>query len=65
MGARVNHHHHSQPHRDTRSRTPRTPNTPNTMPVLCIGPVCIPLNLLLPFLLGLAHRYGWLQWVKK
>jgi hypothetical protein len=35
------------------------------MPVLCIGPVCIPLNVLLPFLLGVAHHYGWLKWVKR
>ncbi|WIA18285.1 hypothetical protein OEZ85_009751 [Tetradesmus obliquus] len=35
------------------------------MPVICIGPVCIPLNLLLPFLLGIAHRYGWLKWFKR
>jgi len=32
---------------------------------LCIGPVCIPLNLLLPFLVGLAHQYGWLKWFKR
>lgn len=35
------------------------------MPVICLGPVCIPMNLLLPFLLGLAHHYGFLKWVKR
>lgn len=35
------------------------------MPVLCFGPVCIPLNLLLPFLLGIAHHYGLLRWLKQ
>ena len=32
------------------------------MPVICIGPVCVPTNLLLPFLIGALHRYGYLQW---
>lgn len=35
------------------------------MPVLCLGPICIPLNLLLPFMLGLAHKYGLLSWFKR
>lgn len=39
--------------------------TDKNMVVLCLGPVCIPLHLLLPFLLGLAHKYGYLQWVKR
>jgi hypothetical protein len=34
------------------------------MIVICIGPVCIPLHLVLAFLLSLAHRYGWLKWIK-
>lgn len=34
------------------------------MPVICIGPVCIPLNLLLPFIIGILHRWGYLQWFK-
>lgn len=32
---------------------------------ICLGPVCIPLHLLLPFLLGLAHQYGLLTWMKR
>ncbi len=37
-----------------------------SMPLqLCFGPVCVPCNLLLPFLLGLAHRAGWLHWFKR
>lgn len=28
------------------------------MPVICIGPICVPMNLLLPFLLGVLHSYG-------
>jgi hypothetical protein len=35
------------------------------MAALCIGPICIPLNLLLPFLIGLLHRYGCFKWFKK
>lgn len=31
---------------------------------ICIGPVCIPMNLLLPFLIGVLHRYGWFKWFK-
>ena len=26
--------------------------------MICIGPVCVPLNLFLPFLLGVLHSYG-------
>ena len=32
---------------------------------VCLGPVCVPLNLLLPFLVGVAHRAGWLSWFKR
>ena len=32
---------------------------------LCLGPVCVPLNLLFPFLVGVAHRAGWLSWFKR
>lgn len=35
------------------------------MPVICIGPVCIPLNMFLPFVLGVLHRYGYLNWIKR
>ncbi|KAK9906896.1 hypothetical protein WJX75_009878 [Coccomyxa subellipsoidea] len=31
--------------------------------MFCFGGVCVPLNLLLPFLIGVLHRYGFLQWV--
>ncbi|DBB13900.1 TPA: hypothetical protein ACH3X3_000887 [Trebouxia sp. C0006] len=34
------------------------------MVTICIGPVCVPLHLLLPFLVGVLHRYGWLKWFK-
>ncbi|KAK9799329.1 hypothetical protein WJX73_003335 [Symbiochloris irregularis] len=34
------------------------------MPVICIGPVCVPLNLFLPFLIGVLHRYGYFKWFK-
>lgn len=32
---------------------------------ICVGPVCVPMNLLLPFLVGLAHRAGWLSWFRR
>jgi hypothetical protein len=32
---------------------------------ICIGPVCIPLHLLLPFVLGVLHSYGCFTWIKK
>ena len=32
--------------------------------MICFGGVCVPLNLLLPFLVGLMHRYGFFQWLK-
>lgn len=32
---------------------------------ICLGPVCVPLHLLLPFLLGLAHQYGYLRWLRR
>ncbi len=35
------------------------------IPQICLGPVCIPLNLLVPFLVGLLHRYGYLKWFKQ
>jgi hypothetical protein len=35
------------------------------MPVICIGPVCVPLNLFLPFLLGILHQYGYLKFIKR
>jgi hypothetical protein len=31
---------------------------------ICLGPVCVPLHLLLPFLLTLAHQRGYLRWIK-
>lgn len=34
-------------------------------PVICVGPVCVPMNLVLPFLVGLAHRAGWLSWFRR
>lgn len=34
--------------------------------VVCYQPqVCVPLHLLLPFLVALAHRHGYLQWFKR
>ncbi|KAG2485183.1 hypothetical protein HYH03_016072 [Edaphochlamys debaryana] len=33
--------------------------------IICLGPVCIPLWGLLPFLVGLLHSYGYLKWFKK
>lgn len=35
------------------------------MVTICIGPVCVPLHLLLPFLVGLMHRRGWFKWFKQ
>jgi len=35
------------------------------MPVICLGPVCVPLSAFVPFCLGVLHRYGYLQWVKQ
>ena len=32
---------------------------------ICIGPVCVPLHLFLPFILGVLHQYGFFKWVKK
>ena len=31
---------------------------------ICLGPVCVPLHLLLPFLVALAHQHGYLTWFK-
>ncbi|GLC55601.1 hypothetical protein PLESTB_001005400 [Pleodorina starrii] len=33
--------------------------------IICLGPVCVPLHLLLPFLVGLLHQYGYLKWFRK
>ena len=35
------------------------------MVVICLGPCCIPLHALLPFLVGMAHQRGYLKWVRK
>ena len=35
------------------------------MVVICIGPCCVPLHALLPFLGGWAQRRGYLRWVKQ
>jgi hypothetical protein len=35
------------------------------MVVICIGPCCVPLHALLPFLVGWAHRRGYLRWVRQ
>lgn len=32
---------------------------------ICLGPVCVPLHLLLPFLVTLAHQRGYLRWFRK
>ncbi|CAL8462188.1 g1719 [Coccomyxa elongata] len=32
--------------------------------MICFGGVCVPVNLLLPFLIGVLHRYGFFQWFK-
>ena len=31
---------------------------------ICLGPVCVPVHLLLAFLVGLAHQHGYLKWFK-
>lgn len=36
----------------------------NTM-IICLGGVCVPVHLLIPFLLAWAHSRGWLRWVNK
>ncbi|KAK3234492.1 hypothetical protein CYMTET_55248 [Cymbomonas tetramitiformis] len=33
--------------------------------IICIGPVCIPLWGLLPFLVSIAHGRGYLQWFRQ
>ena len=33
--------------------------------IICLGPVCVPLHLLIPFLLAWAHQRGWLTWIKR
>ncbi|GMH35481.1 hypothetical protein BSKO_03349 [Bryopsis sp. KO-2023] len=35
------------------------------MPVICLGPVCIPLHLLLPFVLTWFHQRGYFTWFKR
>jgi len=32
--------------------------------LLCFGGVCVPLNMLVPFIVGILHRYGYLRWIK-
>uniref|UniRef100_A0A7S3R529 Uncharacterized protein n=1 Tax=Dunaliella tertiolecta TaxID=3047 RepID=A0A7S3R529_DUNTE len=32
--------------------------------IICLGPVCVPLHLLLAFLLSILHKYGWFTWIK-
>jgi len=32
---------------------------------ICLGGVCVPLNLLIPFLVGMLHRYGYLKWFRQ
>ncbi|BDA46051.1 hypothetical protein COCOBI_08-1430 [Coccomyxa sp. Obi] len=32
--------------------------------MICFGGVCVPVNLLLPFLIGVLHRYGFFRWFK-
>lgn len=36
-----------------------------SQPQICLGPVCVPLHLLIPFVLAYLHRHGYLRWVKK
>ncbi|PRW60800.1 outer membrane lipo -sorting [Chlorella sorokiniana] len=33
--------------------------------IICLGPVCVPLHLLLPFLVALAHQHGYLTWFRR
>mmetsp|Transcript_934 Transcript_934/g.2387 ORF Transcript_934/g.2387 Transcript_934/m.2387 type:complete len:84 (-) Transcript_934:1099-1350(-) len=33
--------------------------------IICLGPCCVPLHCLLPFLLAWLHRQGYLQWFKE
>ena len=53
--------------RATPSGAPRARNDlsapPAARPKICLGPVCVPLTALIPFLIGLAHKRGWLKWV--
>lgn len=30
---------------------------------ICLGPVCVPISAVVPALILLAHRYGWLMWL--
>ena len=33
--------------------------------IICLGPCCIPVHLLLAFLVGLLHNRGYMLWFKK
>lgn len=33
--------------------------------IICLGPVCVPVHLLLAFLVGLAHQHGYMKWFKR
>ncbi|KAL4421515.1 hypothetical protein ABPG75_010806 [Micractinium tetrahymenae] len=33
--------------------------------IICLGPVCVPVHLLLAFLVGVAHQHGYLRWFKR
>ena len=35
------------------------------MVVICLGPCCVPLHALVPFLIGMAHQRGYLRSIKK
>jgi len=35
------------------------------MPVICLGPVCIPMSAFVPFCIGVLHRYGYMKWVQE
>jgi hypothetical protein len=37
----------------------------DAMVVICLGPCCVPLHALLPFLIGMAHQRGYLRSIKK
>jgi hypothetical protein len=47
-----------------RPASPACPTIPPTLLQICLGPVCVPLHLLLPFLITLAHQRGYLTWFK-
>lgn len=33
--------------------------------IVCIGGCCVPVHLLLAFLVAAAHRHGYLTWIKE